>query len=126
MARTSETTPLNGDGGLRGSARSGGSSRRGSRYAHCYAAVPVSEVRAPAEGGSLPSGIEAQDLGARSSRRRAFGAAGVLLAFGLAVSTLQQKQQMTMTSKPVGSTYRGMLQQVRQHTIVLLLQKKKQ
>ena len=104
MARTSETTPLNGDGGLRSSSRSGGS-RRGSRHAHRYAAVPVSEVAAR----EVPSGSV-------GTRRRAFGAVGVLLAFGLAVSTLQQQQQQQM-SKPVGNTYRGMLQQVREQLI---------
>eukprot|EP00752_Nemacystus_decipiens_P007679 g6864.t2 len=107
MARTSETTPLNAGGGRRGSARVG--SRWGSRYAHRYAAVPVAEAAAALE---RPGGMEAHSSSSSSSsRRRAVGAVGVLLAFGLAVSTLQQKQQM-MTSKPLGSTYRGVLQQV--------------
>lgn len=98
MLESSETTPLAYNGGPRGSSRSN-SSRRGSSNVTHYAAVAVSE------GASLTAGKN-------SGRRGAVGAVGVLIVFGLAVSTLQQQEQRQQSSC-CDNTYRGVFQQVR-------------
>lgn len=104
----SETTPLNDCGGLTVAPRKG-SSRWSNANPHNYASVAVFEVEPSGAGGSLP----AERKSMLSTRRRAIGAVGILLAFGFAVMALQQReQQKKQESRHFGNTYRGVLQQV--------------